>query len=98
MALSFWFSLSIILVTIIGVSLGRYPYLRMNRATIAFVGAGILILTDSIPIEQAYQAIDLDTIVILLSVMIINANLRLSGFFNLVSKNILKLARTPRQL
>ena len=78
--------------------MGRYPYLRMNRATIAFVGAVVLILTDSIPIEQAYQAIDLDTIVILLSIMIINANLRLSGFFNLVSKNILKLARTPRQL
>lgn len=98
MILSFWFSTIIIIITIIGVSLGRYPKLRMNRATIAFVGTAVLIITNSISIEQAYQAIDLNTIVLLLSIMILNVNFRLSGFFNFISKNILKLVKTPRQL
>jgi Na+/H+ antiporter NhaD/arsenite permease-like protein len=93
-----WFSLLIIIVTIIGVSLGCYPLLRMNRATIAFVGAVALILSQAISVEQAYQAVDLNTIVLLLSIMILNVNFRLSGFFNIISAQILKFARTPRQL
>ncbi|MBN1997857.1 anion transporter [candidate division KSB1 bacterium] len=70
----------------------------MNRATIAFVGVVVLILCKSISIEQAYDAVDLNTIVLLFSVMIINVNFRLSGFFNLISIYILKWAKTPRQL
>lgn len=97
MELVFWLSLAIISITIIGISLGRYPFLRMNRATIAFVGAVALVLIGSISLDQAYAAIDLNTIVLLLSIMILNVNFRLSGFFFLVSKYILKWAKTPRQ-
>jgi len=98
MVLKFWFSIFIISLTIVGVSLGRYPFLRMNRATIAFVGAVVLIVLNAISMEQAYQAIDINTIVLLLSIMILNVNFRLSGFFNLISRYIIKIAKTPRQL
>jgi Na+/H+ antiporter NhaD/arsenite permease-like protein len=93
-----WFSLLIIAVILIGVSLGRYPILRMNRATIAFVGAAVLIMIGSISIEQAFAAIDLNTILLLFSIMILNVNFRLCGFFHLISNQILKFAKTPRQL
>ncbi|MBN2090853.1 anion transporter [candidate division KSB1 bacterium] len=95
---SIWPALIIISVTIIGVSLGRYPLLRMNRATIAFVGAVLLIMINAISTEQAYQAVDLNTIVLLFSIMVLNVNFRLCGFFYLVSKSILKYARTPQRL
>ncbi len=98
MLFSFWLPLVFIFITIFGVSLGRLPVLRMNRATIALVGAVILISCRAITTEQAYQAIDINTIVLLFSIMIINANFRLCGFFNLISQNILKLAKTPRRL
>ncbi len=98
MGFSFWLSVTIISITIIGVSLGRYPLLRMNRATIAFVGAVLLILIRAISTEQAYLAIDFNTIVLLFSIMILNVNFRLCGFFYLISKYIIKLARTPKQL
>jgi Na+/H+ antiporter NhaD/arsenite permease-like protein len=97
MSTLFGFSLITIVVTIIGVSLGRYPFLRMNRATIAFVGAVLLIILNAISLEEAYQAIDINTIVLLLSIMILNVNFRLSGFFYLISKYILKFAKTPKQ-
>ena len=83
-----WFSILIIIITITGVSLGRYPFLRMNRATITFVGAAALVITNSISIQDAYRSIDLNTIVLLLSIMILNVNFRLSGFFYLISKYI----------
>ncbi len=90
--------LSIILLTVAGVAIGRYPWLRMNRATIALVGAIALVFTGAVSLEQAYQAIDLNTVVLLLGMMVLNANLMLSGFFQLVSRWIVRRARTPRRL
>lgn len=35
----------IVIATLVGVALGRYPWLRMNRATMALAGAAALALT-----------------------------------------------------
>ena len=93
-----WISLVIILLTILGVALGSYPVLRMNRTTIALVGATSLIVIGAISLENAVQAIDFDTIILLFSIMVININFMLSGFFNLITSQILKLAKTPQRL
>jgi Na+/H+ antiporter NhaD/arsenite permease-like protein len=85
-------------VTLVGVALGRWPWLRMNRATIALVGATALIVLGVIPLEQAYRAIDWNTIVLLFAMMVLNVNLRIAGFFHLVTSHVVQLARTPRRL
>jgi len=90
-----WISLVIILLTIMGVALGSYPFLRMNRTTIALVGATSLIVIGAISLENSIRAIDFDTIILLFSIMVININFMLSGFFNLVTSQILKYAKTP---
>jgi len=81
-----------------GIALGRYPFFRMNRATIALIGSLLLIAVGAITLEQAYTAIDMNTILLLFSMMIINAYLQFSGFFSLVAREVLVLAKTPRQL
>ncbi len=91
-------ALTIIILTLIGVAVGRYPRLRMNRATIALVGATALIVLNAIPLERAYASLDMNTLTLLFSMMVINVNLRLSGFFRLVGSEVIRLARTPRQL
>jgi Na+/H+ antiporter NhaD/arsenite permease-like protein len=96
--MSSYLSLIIIIITIAGIAIGHYPQLRMNRATISLVGASALIAFGSISLEKAYSAIDLNTIVLLLSVMIINVNLSLSGFFRLVCSAVIGFAGTPPQL
>ena len=98
MTLLQWISLGIIALTLTGVAIGRFPRLRMNRATIALVGSTILVIVGAIPLEKAYAAIDLDTIVLLLSMMILTINLRLSGFFELVVNRVARFARNTRQL
>jgi Na+/H+ antiporter NhaD/arsenite permease-like protein len=70
----------------------------MNRTTIAMVGATSLIVIGAISLENAIQAIDFDTIILLFSIMVININFMLSGFFNLITSQILKLAKTPQRL
>ncbi len=87
-----------VLATLIGVAIGRYPALRMNRATIAFVGAVMLVLGGAVRTEEAWRLIDWDTIALLFAMMVINANFRLSGFFHLVGGWVARRAGTPRRL
>ena len=67
------FTALIATVTLVGVALGRWPWLRMNRATIALVGATVLIASGVIPLEAAYRAIDWNTIMLLFAMMVLMA-------------------------
>lgn len=98
MTLFHYASLFVIFLTLYGIAVGSYPAFRMNRATIALVGAAVLIFIGSITLQQAYDSIDLNTILLLFSMMIINGNLRICGFFKLLSTKIISLAKTPNQL
>ena len=68
-------------LTYLGLGLGYLPGLRMNRATIAFVGAAGLVGLGSISLKEAWLAIDAGTIIFLLSIMVVNAYLESAGFF-----------------
>lgn len=68
-------------LTYLGLALGYIPGLRMNRATIALVGSALLIALGALNLQEAWQAIDAKTIVFLLSMMVVNANLLYAGFF-----------------
>src|SRR5688500_11524823 len=85
-------------LTLVGVAVGRIPRLRTNRATIARVGATLLLPVGSIPREDAFRAVDWNTIVLLFAMMVLNVNLRVAGFFHLVTSRVVRLARTPRRL
>jgi Na+/H+ antiporter NhaD/arsenite permease-like protein len=41
----------------------------------------LMVASGALPLEDAYKAVDLDTITLLLGMMIVVASLRLSGFF-----------------
>jgi len=92
------FTAIIVAITLVGVAIGRWPWLRMNRATIALVGATILIAGGAIPLEQAYRAVDWNTIVLLFAMMVLNVNLRIAGFFHRITAGVVRLAQTPRRL
>lgn len=68
-------------VTYLGLGLGQLPGLRMNRATIALVESAFLITLGVLNLQEAWEVIDPNTIVFLLSMMVVNANLSYSGFF-----------------
>ena|SRR5688572_21727813 len=90
--------LVVVIATLVGVAIGRYPWLRMNRATIALVGATLVVALGVLPLPAAFAAIDLGTLALLLGMMVLNTNLRLAGFFALVGRWVSTTARTPRQL
>jgi len=88
----------IILFSLIGIAAGKIPLLRMNRATIAFAGAALLIASGALTYSEALESVDLNTIVLIFAMMVINANLKLSGFFRLSGRFITRKADTPEAL
>lgn len=92
------FTDSLIVLALAGIAIGRLPRLRMNRATIALFFAVLLVASGSIGLEEAAAAIDLGTICLLFAMMVIIANLRLSGFFSAASARVIAAARGPREL
>ncbi|BAZ42319.1 arsenical pump membrane protein [Calothrix sp. NIES-4101] len=82
-------------LTYLGLGMGYIPGLRMNRATIALVGSSFLIALGVIDLQSAWQAIDANTIVFLLSMMVVNANLAYAGFFPRALLVLLSFTRSP---
>jgi len=84
--------------TYLVVALGRLPGLRIDRAGAAVVGASLMVGFGVLSLDEAYRAIDLDTLVLLLGMMILVAALRLSGFFALAAQLVARRARHPLTL
>jgi len=91
-------TLVILSLTLFGIAVGRFPVLRMNRATIVIVGTALLVFSGALSPDQAWNAIDYRTILLIFSMMILNINLGLAGFFKAVTLKVTHLARTPGQL
>jgi Na+/H+ antiporter NhaD/arsenite permease-like protein len=88
-------ALIIFLLTYVVIAIGRPPLFRIDRAGAALIGASLMIVTGVIDIDAAYRSIDYRTIVLLFSLMIVVANLRLSGLFPLASAFVMRRITSP---
>jgi Na+/H+ antiporter NhaD/arsenite permease-like protein len=86
---------AIFAMTYLVVAIGRLPGFWLDRAGAALVGASVMVAVGALPLEEVRGSIDFDTIILLLGVMIVVANLRLSGFFRLVNGWVVTRARHP---
>ncbi len=76
-------------------ALGRLPGFRVDRTGAAIIGASLMIAFDVLTLDEAYRAVDYDTIILLFGMMIVVANLRYSGFFAAVSARVVEHAHRP---
>jgi Na+/H+ antiporter NhaD/arsenite permease-like protein len=91
-------ALVIFLLTYAVIAIGQPPLFRIDRAGAALIGASLMVLSGVIDIDAAYRAIDYRTIVLLFSLMIVVANLRLSGLFPLASAFVMRRITSPTVL
>lgn len=82
-------------ITYFAVAVGRLPGFKVDRAGAAFLGGSVMVALGILPLADAYRAIDLDTITLLLCVMIVVASLKLSGCLAFASSAIVNRARHP---
>ncbi len=66
-------------------AIGRLPGYRLDRAGAALLGASLMVAFNVLDLNEAFAAIDMATITLLLGMMIVVANLRLSGFFRIAT-------------
>lgn len=92
----FTVTLVIVTLTYIGIAAGHWPALRANRTTITLMGAGMLIAAGQVEFDHVGDYLDLDTLILLFSMMVINANLQMAGFFRLAGSALLRLTQAPR--
>jgi Na+/H+ antiporter NhaD/arsenite permease-like protein len=76
----------------------RLKVLPLNRPAAALLGAVLMVASGVLTPERAYRAVDYDTLVLLLGMMLISAYLFLAGFFDWAADWILKVAKTPKRL
>ncbi len=89
---------SIFLGTYLVLALGRLPGFRVDRTGAAIIGASLMIAFNILTLDEAYASIDHNTIILLFGMMIVVANLRLSGFFTAVSEWMVEHAHHPLTL
>ena len=78
-------AVAVFLATYVVLAIGKLPVYRIDRTGAALLGASLMVATGVLSTEEAYAAINFDTIILLLGMMIVVANLRVSGFFGLVN-------------
>jgi len=85
----------IFVASYLALAIGKVPGLSIDRAGVALVGACLMVASGALTMEAAYRTIDLDTITLLLGMMIVVANLRLSGFFAVATSWVARRAHRP---
>jgi len=72
--------------------------LPLNRPAAALLGAVLMVSTGVMTPERAYRAVNYDTIVLLLAMMLISAYLYLAHFFEWAADAVLEFSHTPQRL
>src|SRR5438105_4612788 len=92
-------SLIVFIATYVLISVHRIRFLNLDRPTAALAGAVLMVILGIVPFDEALRgAINWETILLLLGMMIVVAYLKLARFFEFVSTWILIRARSPRRL
>jgi len=87
----------VLLTLILGaIAVGEIPRFHFNRATLALVGAVLVLVLGILPLSTAYAAIDWNTLALLFAMMVFTAHLRLAGFFDLAGRALAGVSHSPR--
>jgi Na+/H+ antiporter NhaD/arsenite permease-like protein len=98
LAHSHWIPIGIFLVTYFFIAIESSRGSHLDRTAAAFCGAVAMVLTRVLSLDQAYQAINWDTIIFLLGIMFLVAHFQVAGFFNWAAISVSCVARTRLQL
>jgi Na+/H+ antiporter NhaD/arsenite permease-like protein len=85
-------------ITYVLISGRQLKILPLNRPATALFGAVLMVSTGVMTPESAYRAVNYDTLVLLLGMMLISSYLYLAHFFEWAADVVLKFSHTPQRL
>ncbi len=81
-----WGVVAVFVLVYLGMILGGLPRLKLNRSGVALLGAIAVIGLGASSTNEAAKAVDLPTILLLFSFMVVSAQMRLGGFYTAVTR------------
>lgn len=86
-------SLLIFILTYIVISAQKMKWHRLDRPSAALLGAVLMVITGVLTLDEAYRAIDFNTILLLLGMMLVIAYLKIANCFKYLSYLLITHAR-----
>jgi Na+/H+ antiporter NhaD/arsenite permease-like protein len=93
-----YLALAIFALTYLIIASQKIPYLHLDRPSGALTGAVLMVVAGVLTLDEAYHAINFDTITLLLGMMILVGYLRFARFFRYVTYLLLSHLHTGTQL
>ncbi len=90
--------LIIFIIVYAGMLLGEIPGLALDRTGIALLGAIAFLATGHISPQDAWDAVDVSTMALLLGLMVISAQFRLGGFYAWITRRLARFQIQPESL
>lgn len=91
-------TLLVFLGVYLGMFLGRLPWLALDRAGVALLGALLLLATGRLSLAGAWNAVDVPTMALLFGLMIVSAQFRLGGFYTRLTRQLAGADLSPPAL
>ncbi len=85
----------IFVVSYVGIAIGRFPGLQLDRTGLALLGAMLMIVTQTLDLSEAVWSVDYSTLILLFGLMILSAQFRLGGFYSVLAVRSAHLFRRP---
>lgn len=92
------FVIVVFVAVYLGMALGGWPGLMLDRTGIALVGAIALVLAGAMAPEQARDAIDVPTLVVLFGLMVLSSQFAACGFYAWCSRRLALSPAGPERL
>lgn len=86
---------AIVILVYLGMFFGGVPRLQVNRTGVALIGAMVLLVSGELTLEEAWQMVDAATVLLLFSMMVLSAQLRLGGFYTWVTRRLASRRFSP---
>ena len=87
--------IAVFLSVYLGMALGRWPGLKVDRTGIALLGAIVLYSTGLVSNAMVLQAIDFPTLIVLFGLMVLSAQFAVCGFYDWCSARIAATHASP---
>lgn len=85
-------------LTYVGIASTRLPRINVDRPLAALGGALLMVLAGVLTFQDAVNAVDFNTLALLLGMMLLVVVLQRGGFFTLLAAKAVALADSPRRL
>lgn len=85
----------IFVLSYVGIAIGRFPGLKLDRTGVALLGAMLMIVSQTLDLTEAVWSVDYSTLILLFGLMILSAQFRLGGFYSVLAVRSAHMFRRP---